>query len=464
MSRHPLELSPEQFRAMVERATDAIVEHVSTLPSQPMHATRGAQKLARSLREPLPEDGVDFDPLLRHLFDHVIPRSLNTPSPGYLAYIPGGGLLQSAIADLVSDSVNRYVGVWVAAPGLAQLETNVVQWFAEIVGYDAQTAGGLLTTGGSMANLIAVVTARETVLGEDFSRAVLYVSDQAHHSVNKAARFAGFRADQVRVVPSDVRFRLDIKALEEQMHADERAGMKACAIVASAGTTNTGAVDDLEAVHALAKKAGAWFHVDAAYGGFFALTKRGRSALAGLALADSVTLDPHKSLFLPYGTGSLVVRDVETLRRAHAMTATYLPPKQDEAGFTDFCDLGPELSRELRGLRVWLPMKLHGAGAFREALDEKLDLARQACDAVRAIPGMEIVADPELSLFAFRWNGTDEQNRTLLREINAGQRVFLTGTVLRGQFVLRVCVLSFRTHADRMEMFVQDLRSAMRRL
>jgi aromatic-L-amino-acid decarboxylase len=465
MTHHPLELSAEHFRGMVERATNAILEHVATLPSQPMHATKGGRKLARSLRESLPEHGADFDSLLHHLFEQVIPRSFNTASPGYLAYIPGGGLLHAAVADLVTDSVNRYIGVWVAAPGLAQIETNVVQWFAEIIGYGkTPTPGGLLTTGGSMANLIAIVTARESVCGEDFSRATIYVSDQAHHSLRKAARFAGFRVDQVRIVPTDERFRFDAGTLRERMDADSKAGLKPCLVVANAGTTNTGAVDDLEAASALAKSVGAWLHVDAAYGGFFAMTERGKTVLSGLALADSVTLDPHKSLFLPYGTGSLVVRDVEKLRRAHALTATYLPPMQEDSELADFCDLGPELSRELRGLRVWLPMKMHGAGAFREALDEKLDLARAACEAVRGMPNVEIVAEPELSLFVFRFRGTDEQNRTLLREINARQRVFITGTVLGGRFVLRACVLSFRTHADRMEMFVEDVRAAIDRL
>lgn len=468
MSQHPLELSEEDFRAMVDRAVHAIALHVATLPSQPMHATSGGQALARSLREPLPERGADYERLLRQLFKQVIPRSFNTASPGYLAYIPGGGLLHAAVADLVSDSVNRYVGVWLAAPGLAQLEANVVRWFAEIVGYSTGF-GGLLTSGGSVSNLIAIVTAREEILGDDFSRGVIYTSDQAHHSVLKAARFAGFRRDQVRVIESDARFRLDPKALAKAIAADVRAKRRPCMIVASAGTTNTGAVDDLGALADVATKKRVWLHVDGAYGGFFALTERGKRVLAGIERADSVTLDPHKSLFLPYGTGSLVVRDALRLRRAHAMHATYLPPMQSDPDFADFCDLGPELSRGFRGLRVWLPMKMHGAGAFRDALDEKLDLARDACDAVRRIPRVEIVAEPELSLFAFRLRpraardgaALDLLNRRIMKEINRRQRVFVTGTTVKGMFVLRVCVLSFRTHADRMEMFLEDLRAAI---
>ncbi len=466
----PLELSADDFRAMVAHATEEIVRHVATLPTQTLHATGGGKALARSLRESLPEAGTDYAQLVTRLVRRVVPRSFNSASPGYLGYIPGGGLLHSAVADLIANAVNRYVGVWVAAPGLAQLESNVVRWFAELVGYGGDPApGGLLTSGGSMSNLIAIVTARENLLGEDFSRGVIYVSDQAHHSVAKAARFAGFRRDQLAILPTDAEFRLDVGALAERIEADARAGKAPCLIVASAGTTNTGAIDDLPRLADLAARHALWLHVDAAYGGFFALTERGKRALIGLERADSIALDPHKSLFLPYGTGALVVRSAERLRRAHAMEASYLPPMQRDDDFIDFCDLGPELSRDFRGLRVWLPLKMHGAGVFRAALDEKLDLAARACEAVRAMPHVEIVAEPQLSLFAFRVGPTrgvtgkalDALNRRVQKRVNGRQRVFLTGTVLRGMFVLRVCVLSFRTHADRMEMFLEDLRGAL---
>jgi len=471
--KHALELSGREFRQMVELATDEIVRHVTSLPKQPLHATGGMRALARSLREPLPETGAEYTQLLHTLFSKLIPRSFNTASPGYLAYIPGGGLLHSAVADLISDAVNRYVSVWVAAPGLAQLEQNVVRWCCEIIGYvGAPTPGGLLVSGGSMANLVAIVTARSSMCGEEFSRAVIYVSDQAHHSVLKAARFAGFRADQVRVIGTDERFRIDVSALEKAIATDARAKRMPMMIVASAGTTNTGAVDDLPAIAALATDKRLWLHVDAAYGGFFALTDRGRTALREIERADSITLDPHKGLFLPYGTGCLVVRDADRLRRAHAMQAAYLPPMQEDADFVDFCDLGPELSRDFRGLRVWLPIKMHGAKAFREALDEKLDLALAARDAIGAMPNMQIVAEPALSLFAFRLGpgcgkdgaALDAHNRKLLKIINGRQRAFVTGTTTPAGFVIRVCVLSFRTHADRMEMFLDDVRLACKRL
>ena len=465
---NPLELGSEDMRSLVARAMDRIVAHIESLPEQPAHSSDGGRRLARSLSEPLPESGTPFDELLDLLFDRAVPCSFNTAGPGYLAYIPSGGLFHSAVADLISGSVNRFVGVWLAAPGLVQLEVNVVRWLCEMVGYPAD-AGGVLLSGGSLANLTALVTARRERLPEQFLEGTLYTSDQTHHSVLKAAVLAGFPPRNIRAVPCDEAFRIRPDELERQIDDDLRAGRQPFLVVANAGTTNTGAVDDLDALADIATRHRLWLHVDAAYGGFFALTERGREVMHGLARADSITLDPHKGLFLPYGTGSLLVRDVAALRRTHSIHADYMPATQDDDGLVDFCQLSPELSREFRGLRAWLPIKMHGIAAFRENLDEKLDLARWTADELAKIPGVEIVAEPQLSLVVFRLTRPgvgaepaelDRWNRDFLDRINRRQRVFLTGTILGGRFALRICVLSFRTHRDRMEMAIEDIRQA----
>jgi aromatic-L-amino-acid decarboxylase len=239
-------------------------------------------------------------------------------------------------------------------------------------------------------------------------------------------------------------------------------------IVGSAGTTNTGAIDDLEALADVAEREELWLHLDAAYGGFFVLTDRGRRRMAGIGRADSITLDPHKGLFLPYGTGCLLVRDGGALKRAHSVQADYMPPLQEADDLIDFCEISPELSRDFRGLRAWLPIKMHGLEAFRAALDEKLDLTEWATDELRTIDGIEIVAEPQLSVVAFRLRlpgvtgeEADRINEQLLERINVKKRVFLTGTVLGGNFVLRICVLNFRTHQDRLHMCLQDIREAV---
>ncbi len=465
-----LELDDAAMRRLVDASLERIVAHVGSLPEQPAGDTSGAAELARELAEAAPEAPGSLDEALRLLFERAIPKSFNTAGPGYLAYIPGGGLFASAVAALIASAVNRYIGVWAAAPALVQIETNVVRWLCELVGYGPE-AGGILTSGGSLANFSAIVAARRDRLPEDFLRGTLYVSEEAHHSIRKAALLAGFPTRNVRAIPTDDRFCLRLDALHTQLVADRAAGLVPFLLVASAGTTNTGAVDDLVALAALAREQRLWFHVDAAYGGFFLLTERGRRALAGIAQADSIVLDPHKGLFLPYGNGALVVRDAGALRRAHSVQAEYMPPIQEDLERADFAELSPELSRDFRGLRVWLPVKLHGLGAFRRALDEKLDLAAWAVEQVRLIPGVEIVAEPQLSLFAFRLvrpgldrAALDELNRNFLSAVNARQRVHLSGTVVNAGFVSRVCVLSFRTHRDRMEEAVRDLREVAREL
>ena len=461
--RHPpasLELTEDEMRDMVSRTMDRVVPWIAALPSHPMHRLDRARALTRALREPLPEQGVSFRRLLGHLFERVLPIGLNTAGPDYLAYIPGGGLFHAAVADLLSDATNRYVGIWAAAPGLVQIETNVIRWFCDMVGYPAQS-GGLLTSGGSIANLTAVVTARHEKLPPDFLTGTLYTSPQAHHSVRKAARIAGFPMSAVREVAVDGAHRLDVAALAAAVAADRAAGLSPAMVIASAGTTATGAVDPLDDIATFCAREGLWLHVDAAYGGFFVLTDRGRATLNGIDRADSITLDPHKGLFLPYGTGCLLVRDREALRHAHQVSASYLPPAQADPDCWDFADLGPELSRDVRGLRVWLPLKMHGAAVFRAALDEKLDLAELAAVGLRAVPGVEIVAEPVLSLLVFRVPGDDETNRRVLTRINARQRVFLTGVEIDGRFLIRVCVLSFRTHRIQIEQLVEDVKAAL---
>ena len=461
------ELSEERMRAIVDGAMERIVDFIGTLSEQPSNQLDGAGKVARSLVEPLPEEGEPYEGLLERLFDEIIPLGFNAAGPGYLAYIPAGGLFQSAVGDFIAKSVNRFTSIWIPAPGLAQIEAVVVRWFCQIMGYPDE-ALGLLTTGGSMANFTAIYTARRECLEENFLRGSIYVSDQVHHSIQKAAMLAGFPPSSVRVVSSDSDYRMCLNELEDLIKADRADGWQPFLVVGSAGTVNTGAVDDLAGIASIAAAQGLWFHVDAAYGGLFMLTERGGDVLTGIELSDSMSLDPHKSLFIPYGTGSLLVRDPETLVRAHATEADYLPTMRDDPDFVDFSEISPELSRGHRGLRIWLPLKMHGAGAFRRQLDEKLDLAQWTTERLREIEGIEIIADPQLSLVAFRLvhsglsdGELNDLNRRFLQEINDRKRIFISHAVVDGNYVLRICVLSFRTHMPTMEIALADVRSVV---
>jgi aromatic-L-amino-acid decarboxylase len=463
---HPLEPSPAEMRSMADAATGFLAEFIAALPEAPAFDMDGALELARSLREPAPEAGSPFDNLL-DIVAAGAAKGFNTAGPGYLAYIPGGGLFAAAIADFLACGVNRYVNVWNAAPAFAQIEATVIRWLCDLFDYPEES-GGILTSGGSMANFSAVVAARRAKLPEDFSAGTLYVSEQTHASVAKAAVLAGFPHRCVRPVPTTADLRLDLGPLGRMLASDRAAGLRPFMLVANAGTTNTGAVDDLSACARLAREEGLWLHVDGAYGGFFQLTERGAQLFRGIGSADSITLDPHKGLFLPYGTGCLLVRDRARLREAHQVGADYLQDLAPDGEIPNFADYSPELSRDFRGLRVWLPIRLHGLGAFREALDEKLDLAQYLHGELKSSPGFELPWSPELTVVAFRYRPRDgdveEFNRRLLERINDSRRVFLSSTLIEGRFVLRACIVSHRTHRDRIEEAVEIIQRAAREL
>jgi len=454
-----LEPDASTMRARVDACMERIVTHLDSLDDQPAGYCEDATSAAVALQEALPEQGEELEPLLDIVFEQALRHTYNTASPGYLAYIPGGGLFDASLADLIANTINRYTGVWIAAPLLVQLEANAIRWLCEVMDFPA-SAFGILTSGGSMSNFTAIVAARRERLPEHFLDGVLYTSDQAHYSVRKAAIMAGFPEQRVVTVESDHSGHIRLDRLQAYITRDRAAGLTPFFCLASAGTVNTGAVDDLPALSALCRQEGLWLHVDGAYGGFFYLTDRGRKRLNGIQGADSIALDPHKGLFFPYGTGVLLVRDGNTLRRAHEIRADYMPQMGPDPALDrpDFCNLSPELSRPFRGLRLWLVLRLHGFALFRRYLDEKLDLACHAARRIAEIPGIEIVAEPELSLFAFRLHrpghtdqALDTLNHEFLDRILAEQRVWLSGTVVAGRFVLRICVLSFRTHREHVD-------------
>jgi aromatic-L-amino-acid decarboxylase len=456
------------MRAMADEVVERCIAHIEALAHEPACGNVDAADLCRAMREAAPEQGVALEPLLDQLFRDWIPRSFTAPSPGYLAYIPGGGLYPAALADFIADATNRYTGVWQAAPALVQLEANALDWLRDWMGFPPETRG-LFTTGGSMATFNAIVCARERHLGAEIRRGVLYTSDQAHHSVLKSAKLAGVMPDRVRPIASDDFFRMRIDRLSEAIAADRRAGLTPFAVVSSAGTTNTGAVDPLEAIADLCAREGLWHHIDGAYGAFFYLSEDLRDTLRGLPRADSLTLDPHKGMFLPYGTGALLVRDGAALRAAHEATADYLPAMPHPEDFYDPSQHGPELSRGFPGLRVWLSVKLFGAAAFRSAIAEKRALTLDARRRVAELPGIVIDAEPDLSLFAFHltWPGAsrddeDAATRALMDQTTQRGRVMVTGCTAHGRALGRVCVLSFRTHQPHIDALIEDMAAAIK--
>jgi glutamate/tyrosine decarboxylase-like PLP-dependent enzyme len=394
--------------------------------------------------------------------DVILSNGINPASGGHFGYISGGGLYPSALGDLIADVTNRYSGVSFASPGAALLEHALIRWMTDLAGLPAG-AGGDLTSGGSIANLSAIVTAREaaSIGSRDVPTVVAYLSEQTHHCVDKALRIAGLSDCTIRRVAVDERWRMLPAALDAAVREDRKAGLRPWLVVATAGTTDVGAVDPLAKIADVADAHGLWTHVDAAYGGFFLLTDAGRARLSGIERADTIVMDPHKSLFLPFGSGALLARDAGLLAGAHAHTANYMQDARAADSIVSPADLGPELTRPFRGLRVWLPLQLFGLAAFRACLEEKLQLAHYFHRQLSLAPGFEMGPAPELSVVTYRYvpsrGNADEFNRRLLQTVHEDGRVFISSTRLRGQFVLRYAALQFRGHLDETDYLLELL-------
>jgi aromatic-L-amino-acid decarboxylase len=460
MASFPLEPDRAEMDRMGAAALTYVNDFIDARAGAPAADLDGAWPLAEEIAGTRPPaTGRPLAELLG-VVDAAAARAIDTAGPGYLAYVPGGGLYAAALADFVACAVNRYVSLADLAPALTAMETSVIRWLCELFALPA-TSQGILTSGGSIANLSAIVTARTALLGDDFLDGTIYVSAHTHQSVAKAAKIAGFPPAAVRTVACTADLGLDPDALRDAIRVDRAAGRRPFCVVATAGTTNTGAVDPIDALATLAAREGLWCHVDAAYGGFFQLTDRGRTRFAGIERADSITLDPHKGMFLPYGTGCLLVHDGERLRAAHHVGSELFQDLDTARPIPNFADYSPELSRDFRGLRVWLPLHCHGVDAFRAALDEKLDLTRVVFDGLRSTSEIELPWDPPLSIVAFRLAGADDAaNRRFLERINASKRIAISSTMIEGRYTLRVCVLSHRTHRDRVEEAVAIIRES----
>jgi aromatic-L-amino-acid decarboxylase len=456
--------------ARVER--DSLVEPVlayanrfiDSLPTRPMFID-GSTDGAALRDEQFLETPADIDDLLRVIETEVDTDGINPAGGGHLGYIPGGGLFHSALGDLLADVSNRYAGVFFASPGAVRMENRLLRWMGELVGYPADAVGNL-TSGGSIGNLIGIVSARDAqrITAKDIARSPLYLTEHVHHSVDKALRIAGLGECPIRHVPMDSRYRMDAAALERLVVTDIAAGLRPWLVVASAGTTDVGAIDPMSTIADIAGRHGLWFHLDAAYGAFFALCDEGRELLRGMDRSDSIVMDPHKGLFLPYGTGAVLVKNRSAMLDAHHYQAHYMQDTIDAREEDSPADLSPELSKHFRGLRVWLPLKLCGLAPFRAALEEKLLLARYFHEQIQRVPGFEVGPEPALSVAMFRYvpksGDADAFNERLVQAVRKDGRVFLSSSQVDGRFILRVAVLSFRTHIDTIDLTIDILRRA----
>jgi aromatic-L-amino-acid decarboxylase len=418
---------------------------------------------------PITEEGIDIKKTLALLQQNVDTTGINPTSGRFLGYIPGGGLYHAALGDYLAAVTNRFAGLYFASPGSVRIENIVIRWLADAVGYP-NTAAGNLTSGGSLANLSAIVTARDAfgIEGEKIGQSVVYVTEHAHHCINKAFHISGLDACIKRNVCVDDKYRMDPEALAEAIVADKKSGLNPWLIVASAGTTNTGAVDPLGAISEIALAHQLWFHVDGAYGGLFALCPEGKKVLQGIHSSDSIVLDPHKALFFPYGTGTVLIKERQNLYAAFNAQADYIQNITDDVDEISPADLSPELTKHFRGLRLWLALKLIGVAPFRAALSEKIHLARYFYKKIKEIDGFETGPYPDLSIVTYRYlpkqGDADAFNRQLVQTIQQDGRIFISSTRIDGKLVLRAAVLCFRTHLDDVNEMLDILKQNARKL
>ena len=462
-----LEPASDPREELLGRVGSYVHEFLETLPDAQTYCPDSGESAV--LSTDFPEHATPLKTLLHEFRVSVNGPGINAASGGHMGYIPGGGVYPSALGDYLADATNRFAGIAFASPGAVRMERALIRWMADLVGYPPG-AGGDLTSGGSIANLSALVTAREShaIRSGVIPTAPIYMTAQVHHCIDKALRIAGLSECPRRVVPMDDRYRMDVGALSAMVQAVCDQGLRPWLIVASAGTTDLGAVDPVEELARVAEEYGLWLHLDAAYGGFFLLCEEGRSILGQMGLADSIVMDPHKGLFLPYGSGALLVKDVHQLACAHSYEAHYM--QDAKHAVTDYspADISPELSRPFRGVRLWLPLKLLGLEPFRAALAEKIWLARYFYERIAAVPGFELGPEPDLSVVTYRYvpehGDANEFNQRLLARILEDGKVFVSSTSLDGVFTLRLAVLNFRTHLEHVDYLVELLVREAERL
>jgi aromatic-L-amino-acid/L-tryptophan decarboxylase len=452
----PLEVDAETMRAMGYRAIDLLVERFAGLGEQPVIQTAPKEEMEARLHEPPPSSPVPFDDLVQKLTTDILPFMSRGDHPRFFAYIPTSPTWPSVIGDLLATGFNIYQGAWLESAGPSEIELVVIDWFRHWVGYP-ETAGGILLSGGSAANMTALAAAADEKLGARRHAGTIYISTQAHSSVLRATRVLGFPAEHVRILPVDDEFKIRVDELERAIDEDKQEGKRPFFVVANAGTTNTGSVDPLPDLAALCAERGLWLHADAAYGGFAALTERGRRALRGLALADSITLDPHKWLYQPLEAGCCLVRDRELLRKSFYIAPDYLRDAE-VAGDREinFSDVGIQLSRRSRALKVWLSLQYFGLDAFRETIDRTLDLTELGQRYVEESEQLELLAPATLGVFCFRRKpeGVEDEaelerlNRALVQELMESGRGMVSTTMIRDRCAVRCCVLNHSSTED----------------
>ena len=466
-------MEAEEFRRVGHALVDQLAAYFDSLPDRPVFPAVTPRELEELFAEPLPRAGESSEELLAELDEKLYPYCTHTGNGGYLGLITASPLPVGVLADLVASALNQNLGVYSIGPAAVHLERRTVRWLCDLAGYGSG-AGGHLTSGGMLANLTALKLARDHASRNDAQRTgpqgrwAVYASEERHVSIDKAVDIVGLGREAVRALPTDERFRLRLDALERALAEDRAAGVRPACIVALAGSTNTGAVDDLRALRRIADREGVWLHADAAYGGGLLLSGALRGALDGLAGMDSITIDPHKWFYAPLDAGALLVRDERALARSFGLRPAYLTDEFDAEGTRyQYYQHGIEQSRRFRGLKVWMALKRHGADEVGRWVEANVAQARHLHELAAAHPRFASAAEPPMSAVCLRY----EPRRALSSEalarlhhlaaerVEASGRFWIGTTEMKGQTWFRVCTVNFRTTAEHMEELLELLDS-----
>jgi len=456
---NPLDLPEPRFRALAARLSAMAADYYARLPDIPAYPRISGAQTRAAFDEPLPQQGLHEDAL------DALPKVMEmsrAPSGRFFGYVLGSGEPVAALADLLASVLNQNVTAWRSAPAAVTIERQVIRWMAQALGCEGMS--GSLCGGGSSANLMALAMAREARLPANEAGAlpgVIYTSTEAHMSMGKAVALLGLGRRNLRLIPVDPHFRMDIGALEQSIAEDQAAGRTPIAVVASGGTVGTGAIDPLETIGAICHRHGIWLHVDGAYGVPAALVAAEK--FRGLSGADSLSLDLHKWLYQPLDCGMLLFKEPARARAAFAHTGEYarVLATQPEEGFA-FFEESTELSRRFRALKIWLSLRYHGFDAFRTAIRADLEHARQLAESIRNTAQLELLAPVELSAVCFRFRGDDQLNSAILRRVIEGGRVYLSNASIHGHFALRACFVNHRTRPDDVALIVPEVLAAAR--
>ncbi|MFT4668592.1 MAG: aromatic-L-amino-acid decarboxylase [Flavobacteriaceae bacterium] len=449
-----LELSKEAMKAYGYEVVDAIVEHFDTQNEKLPVVIGSRAEMDQLFLEQAPENPTEAHKVLNFVVEKVLSKSAIVSHPKSFSFVPGPSNYISAMADTLATGFNIFSGGWSASPAAAELEIVTMGWLLKIFGFPLKRGGGIFTSGGSMANLTAIVTARSVKCGDDFSKAVIYLSDQAHSSNIKAIRVLGFRKHQIRIIPTDDEFKFSLNKLKNAIAKDRIEGLQPFCLIATAGTTNTGTVDPLSEIAKICKTEDIWFHIDGAYGGAAILAKDGNKLLKGINKADSLTVDPHKWFYQPYEMGCLLVKNHKWLSGTFTERPEYLRDIEGNTSEINFYDHGVQLTRRFRALKFYMSIKTFGLKEFRKAITYNIELAEAVESILRKSPYWEVISPATLAVINFRFNPIGENfnekkldkiNQHISQQVMASQKALLVTTILNKQVVLRMCLINPRT-------------------